>query len=684
MERLDRLSAYFNEREKKRLETKTKEANNGVPEMSVDEIRLTCLQNNGYETPELNDKLYLHFRGFRRIEHLDAYTGCKSIWLDSNGFDKIENLDALKELRCLYLSKNLIRKVEGLSSLVNLTILDLSYNRLTHLENLSCCPALQTLNVSYNSLSTVHSIRHLEGCQALTNIDITNNRLENNEEFITFLPTIPNLITLSINGNDITKISSFRKKMIAAMPRLCYLDRPVEEQERLFAVAFMNGGNEAEMIARQDWKEKQNQKRIAEMQEFRSWQKEQQRLREQARVEGRPLIREFTPEEQEERRLEAEQAANAEKEMLANGIDKLAGRYWQLEGRAENQGKDILDMAAEQLRVEKERKAQKEAEREEEETTEVAVNDITIEVDQPDVVNACAASPVRDGLTAATAISLPEETTHKIEITEISEDDEEEEEEEVTVKVVEEPTEEELREKAALEEEQRLERERQKQEEKEQYERQQRVFESFEIYKKQFEARKNPSNASDVTGYKHHNTWAAASLNSSTSLITNTATATPATSSTVSIAAQRSIADEWEDQENRPLYWSEVMDIELAKQVKANVFDFQKISECMIEAAKWRRLDNHFIHQNPEALTKDVCRLRWAELDANNWSVQAPGITAKDTVFRINLTDDILQKTGGAQPSYEALASLTKGNRPSYLKVPTAFPSVKDINDELD
>lgn len=77
----------------------------------IDEIKLSCLENNGYETPELNDKIYLHFRGFRKIENLESYKGCKSIWLDSNGFDKIENLENLTELRCLYLAKNLISKI---------------------------------------------------------------------------------------------------------------------------------------------------------------------------------------------------------------------------------------------------------------------------------------------------------------------------------------------------------------------------------------------------------------------------------------------------------------------------------------------------------------------------------------------------------------------------------------------
>jgi hypothetical protein len=45
MERLDRLASYFNEREKKRLETKTKESLNGVPEMSVSYFCLYLVMN---------------------------------------------------------------------------------------------------------------------------------------------------------------------------------------------------------------------------------------------------------------------------------------------------------------------------------------------------------------------------------------------------------------------------------------------------------------------------------------------------------------------------------------------------------------------------------------------------------------------------------------------------------------
>lgn len=49
----------------------------GIPTMTKAEIRLSCIENDGYEAPELNDKLYLHFRGFKRIENLEEYTSCK-------------------------------------------------------------------------------------------------------------------------------------------------------------------------------------------------------------------------------------------------------------------------------------------------------------------------------------------------------------------------------------------------------------------------------------------------------------------------------------------------------------------------------------------------------------------------------------------------------------------------------
>lgn len=59
-----------------------------MPEMNAKTLKEAAMQNEGYETPELNDKLYLHFKGWKKIENLEPYTGLTALWLDSNG--KIE------------------------------------------------------------------------------------------------------------------------------------------------------------------------------------------------------------------------------------------------------------------------------------------------------------------------------------------------------------------------------------------------------------------------------------------------------------------------------------------------------------------------------------------------------------------------------------------------------------------
>ena len=263
MSHLDALARRFKEKDIEKLQAICQEESkeDGIPRMSPAAIKLTCLQNDGcYESPELNDKLYLHFRAYRKIENLAPYVNVKTVWLDSNGITTIEGLECLQQLRTLFLSKNLISSIQGLSSLSYLSLIDLSDNRLGTLEGLADCQSLETLNISRNALTTAESIQTLTKCMRLQTLDMTHNLLEEKEDILQVFQNIPALVTLSVTGNEVCKLPSFRKRLIATVPKLGFLDRPIEELERVGANAFATGGYKAEQEARDAYKARVSQK----------------------------------------------------------------------------------------------------------------------------------------------------------------------------------------------------------------------------------------------------------------------------------------------------------------------------------------------------------------------------------------------------------------------------------------
>lgn len=243
-----------------------------IPRMTKEEIKKSALEHGGYECPELNDTLYLHYKGYERIENLDEYTDVKTLWLDSNGFHQIENLSHLTKLRCLFLQKNLFSSIENLDSLNNLVQLDLSENRISTINGISNLPNLTTLNVAKNVLMDGNSIKHLTDCMKLSSVDLSKNHLKG-DNIIEILSEMEGLIALNMEGNPVvTEISNFRKRCINAISTLRYLDRPVFEFDRISAEAWGIGGNEAELKAKNDWKQKEQEKNRKSLEDFRSWQ----------------------------------------------------------------------------------------------------------------------------------------------------------------------------------------------------------------------------------------------------------------------------------------------------------------------------------------------------------------------------------------------------------------------------
>lgn len=118
------------------------------PQMTVAAIKKLCKEHKGYNTPELNEILYLHFQGFGKIQNLELYTGIKCLWLESNGIQEIENLDNQQELKCLYLQQNLLNEIKNLEPLIQLHTLNVSNNYIMKIRNL--VPSIHTLQISKN------------------------------------------------------------------------------------------------------------------------------------------------------------------------------------------------------------------------------------------------------------------------------------------------------------------------------------------------------------------------------------------------------------------------------------------------------------------------------------------------------------------------------------------------------
>lgn len=217
-------------------------------DMTKEVLRKLCKDTDGcYVTPEINDKLYLHYKGFNKIENLDAYVGVKALWLEGNGLAKIEGLSKLTLLRSLYLHENIIEEIEGLDSLVELDHINLSKNFIKKVNNLSKLKKLTCLNLAHNNICTAEDVEHITTLTSLQTIDLQSNKISDTN-IVDILEKLPDLRVVYLQGNPVVKhIPHYRRTIISRCVNLRYLDdRPVFDEERrrtnAWAKAFAEGG----------------------------------------------------------------------------------------------------------------------------------------------------------------------------------------------------------------------------------------------------------------------------------------------------------------------------------------------------------------------------------------------------------------------------------------------------------
>lgn len=218
-----------------------------------------------YCTPELNDILYLHYKGFDAIENLEEFSELKVLYLEGNCISRIENLSNKAKLRALYLQENLISKIEGLEYLDSLVTLNLNDNFITTVEGLDRNKELESLQLKRNKVGVngLEDLLHLTRLKKLSSLDISNNFIDGDaDEYIKILEQCANLAVLYMQNNPIcSKIANYRKTLIARLKNLKYLDdRPVFPEDRIFAEAFHFHGIEAERKAREEWKKEEEQR----------------------------------------------------------------------------------------------------------------------------------------------------------------------------------------------------------------------------------------------------------------------------------------------------------------------------------------------------------------------------------------------------------------------------------------
>lgn len=148
----------------------------------------------------------------------------------------------------------MLQKIEGLENNVELDTIHLKRNRLGRWEG-----------------GDIEALKGLLDRPTISCLDIQDNYLEDPDILPEILMKMPSLKVLYLLNNPcIKKITGYRKTVIASIPQLTYLDdRPVFEDDRRRAEAWVRGGIEEERVEIKKIKKEKDDKHWANHEAFR-------------------------------------------------------------------------------------------------------------------------------------------------------------------------------------------------------------------------------------------------------------------------------------------------------------------------------------------------------------------------------------------------------------------------------
>ena len=133
---------------------------------------------------------------------------------------EIDNLQGFHALRTLCLDNNIIKCMKNLDHLVNLTWLDLSFNRISKVTGLDRLEKLTDLSLFNNMISEVNGLGR---CKNLHCLSLGNNNISALKDIVE-LRCFQSLRLLNLEGNPVSKESSYRMCILAYFSELAYLD----------------------------------------------------------------------------------------------------------------------------------------------------------------------------------------------------------------------------------------------------------------------------------------------------------------------------------------------------------------------------------------------------------------------------------------------------------------------------